>query len=110
MQPSDPQISCEKCNHISLEDLKGQTATYINHHLRKALVDSASGCMLCKLIEEACVHYLRRERVNINAATGHLGPVRLFCDRLKGQFFGNGAANPRSTSRDCIQFYPHHNL
>jgi hypothetical protein len=76
-EPSDPKLLCKKCNHINLEDLKGADGC-VHQPSFKALVDSASGCMLCKLIAEACVDYLHRVRVNIDAATGHLGPVRLF--------------------------------
>jgi hypothetical protein len=86
-EPSDPERLCERCNHINLEDLKGADGC-VHQPSFKALVDSASGCMLCKLIAEACVHYLHNGRVNINAATGNLGPVRLFATGRKDNFSG----------------------
>jgi hypothetical protein len=86
-EPSDPERLCERCNHINLEDLKGADGC-VHQPSFKALVDSASGCMLCKLIAEACVHYLHKGRVNINAATGNLGPVRLFATGRKDNFSG----------------------
>jgi hypothetical protein len=76
-EPSEPKLLYKRCNHINLEDLKGADGC-VHQPSFKALVDSASGCMLCKLIAEACVHYLHRERVNVNVTTGYSGPVRLF--------------------------------
>jgi len=95
---SDPEILCERCNQMNLENLKGAYGC-VHQPSFKALVDSASSCKLCKLIAEACIHYLGRNRVEANAKTGHLGPVRLFATDRKDSFFRNGAANPRSTSR-----------
>jgi hypothetical protein len=86
-EPSDPERLCERCNHINLEDLKGADGC-VHQPSFKALVDSASGCMLCKLIAEACVHHLHKGRVNINVATGNLGPVRLFATGRKDNFAG----------------------
>lgn len=84
---SDPEILCERCNQINLEDLKGAYGC-VHQPSFKALVDSASGCKLCKLIAEACIHYLGRNRVEVNAETGHLGPVRLFATDRKDSFSG----------------------
>ena len=84
---SNPQILCERYNHINLEDLKGADGC-VHQPTFKALVDSASSCMLCKLITEACVHYLQRERANVNVETGHKGPVRLFATEQNGTSSG----------------------
>jgi hypothetical protein len=86
-EPSDPERLCKRCNYINLGDLKGVDGCV--HQLSfKALVDSASDCILYKLITEACVYYLYKGRVNINAATGNLGPVRLFATGRKDNFSG----------------------
>lgn len=87
VEPSDEIFLCESCNHINLEDLKGADGC-VHQPSFKALGDSASGCMLCKLVAEACVHSIKRERANIDVATGHLGPVRLFAIGLKSNFSG----------------------
>jgi hypothetical protein len=84
---SDPEILYERCNQINLEDLKGAYGC-VHQPLFKALVDSASGCELCKLIAEACIHYMGRNMVEVNAETGHLGPVRLFVTDRKDSFSG----------------------
>ncbi|CAG8975561.1 hypothetical protein HYALB_00005629 [Hymenoscyphus albidus] len=105
-ESSDPKRLCERCNPINLEDLKGADG-YMHQPSFKALVDSASGCMLCKLIAEACVHYLHEQRVNIDAATGNVGPVRLFAtgrkDRLSGMEVRNFAAlRERQLSQNAL--------
>jgi hypothetical protein len=86
-EPFDPKFLCERCNYINLEDLKGADG-YVHQLLFKALMDSASSHMLCKLIAEAYVYYLHRKRVDINVATGYLGPVRLFATSQKDNFSG----------------------
>ena len=86
-EPSDPKRLCERCDHINLEDLKGAEGC-VHQPSFEALVDSSSSCVLCKLIAEACFHCFHRRGLNIDAATGHLGPVRLFATGQKDNFSG----------------------
>lgn len=86
---------CETCKHINLEALK-EAHGLVHLPSFKALMDSASGCELCKLILEACVCYADTQGLKITAETGYLGPVRLFATGQKAVSSGMGWRNLES--------------
>ncbi|KAH8691092.1 heterokaryon incompatibility protein-domain-containing protein [Phaeosphaeriaceae sp. PMI808] len=89
---SQLQALCETCKHINLEALKDAHG-FVHLPSFKALMDSTSGCELCKLILEACTHYADMQGLKITAETSHLGPVRLFATGQKGVSSGMGWRN-----------------
>jgi hypothetical protein len=86
------QALCETCKHINLEALK-HAHGFVHLPSLKALIDSASGCDLCKLILEACDHYADTQGRKITAETRLLGPVRLFATGQEGVSSGMGWRN-----------------
>ena len=86
---SDLPALCERCKHINLEALKDAHG-YVHLPSFKALMNSASGCELCKLILQAFTRYAHMQGVKVTAETQRSGPVRLFATGQKGVSSGVG--------------------